>query len=470
MEDASPLGDAACARRSADRVRLYLSRLFLPLESEVLIADVSAENRAWLSAHLGPCTLRVVSREELLAAVKARHGDALLDNAVFGLAHRFPQLSARTVITRAQSLALGTMAAFWLAVLVASPVMTARITVTLLSLAFSLSGAFRVLLALLAGTRRPSAPAQILNASLPTYTILVPLYREAAVLPDLVRGLGALDYPRALLDIKLVVEEDDFETVAAARAMLGHDVPFEIVEVPPGGPRTKPKAANYALAFARGEYLVVYDAEDRPECDQLQKAVATFRASSRRTACLQARLNFYNAGHNWLTRGLMAQAPEELAWAGWVNPYIDGMAQTANGNRYALTALKQQRGSLAGEIVHLTKRLAWAQEQIQHVDAALQLLDPQLFPDLIPARRPQKRIKLFRQGELSRLVVDALRRAGKPLGTHAVVTAVLAAGGHGESVRPALAPRVRGNLAYLEGRKSVVKTGTAKSACWAIPS
>ena len=319
MEDASPHGDAACARLSADEVRLYLSRLFLPLESEVLVADVSAENLAWLSAHLGPCALCPVSREELVAAVKARHGAALLDDAVFGLAHRFPQLSARTVITRAQSLVLSAMAAFWLAVLIASPVTTARITVTLLSLAFSLSGAFRVLLALLAGTRRPSAPAPILHASLPSYTILVPLYREAAVLPDLVRGLGALDYPRALLDIKLVVEADDFETVAAARAMLGRDVPFEIVEVPPGGPRTKPKAANYALAFARGEYLVVYDAEDRPERDQLQKAVATFRASSRRTACLQARLNFYNAGHNWLTRMFA------LDYALWFDTLLPGL-------------------------------------------------------------------------------------------------------------------------------------------------
>jgi hypothetical protein len=193
MEDASPRGDAAYARTSADRVRLYLTRLFLPLENEVLVADDTAENRAWLSAHLGPCPLRMVPREELVAAVKARHGEVLLDNAVFGLAHRFPQLSARTVITRAQSVALGTMAAFWLAMLAASPVTTARITVTLLALAFSLSGAFRVLLALLAG--RPSAPAQIPQTSLPSYTILVPLYREAAVLPGLVQGLGALDYP-----------------------------------------------------------------------------------------------------------------------------------------------------------------------------------------------------------------------------------------------------------------------------------
>jgi hypothetical protein len=98
----------------------------------------------------------------------------------------------------------------------------------------------------------------------------------------------------------------------------------------------------------------------------------------------------------------------------------------------------------------------------------LQLLDPQLFPDLIPMKRPQKRIKLFRQGELSRLVVDSLRRAGKHLGTHAILTAALAAGGHGESARPALAPRVRGNLAYQEGRGNVTKAGRGKAVVWSL--
>lgn len=142
--------------------------------------------------------------------------------------------------------------------------------------------------------------------------------------------------------------------------------------------------------------------------------------------------------------------------------------ESEKGNKYALAALKDQRARLAGEIVTFQKRLAWAQEQIRHVDASLQLLDPQLFPDLIPMKRPQKRIKLFRQGELGRLIVDALRRAGKPLGTHAVVTAVLAAGGHGESARPALGPRVRGNLAYLEGRGTVTKAGTGKAVVWCL--
>ena len=96
---------------------------------------------------------------------------------------------------------------------------------------------------------------------------------------------------------------------AAAEGL--RDGSFEVVCVPDHGPRTKPKAANYALQFARGEYLVIYDAEDRPEPDQLLKAVAAFRAGPRTLACVQARLNFYNADHNWLTRGIMAQTPQE---------------------------------------------------------------------------------------------------------------------------------------------------------------
>jgi hypothetical protein len=138
------------------------------------------------------------------------------------------------------------------------------------------------------------------------------------------------------------------------------------------------------------------------------------------------------------------------------------------GNRYALAALKRQRGTLAGEIVTLKKRLAWAESQLIHVDATLHLLDPATDATTLPTIRPQKRIKLFRQGELSQTVRDVLRRAGKPLQTQEVVTAVLAAGGLGESARPALAPRVRGNLAYLETSKKVVKTGKGRGVLWAL--
>jgi len=127
------------------------------------------------------------------------------------------------------------------------------------------------------------------------------MFREAAMLPQLAQALRNLDYPLGKLDIKIVLEADDRETIEAARA-LGLEGVFEIIVVPASAPQTKPKACNFALRFARGDYLVIYDAEDRPEPDQLRKVVATFRRSPPNTACLQCRLNYYNANENWLTR------------------------------------------------------------------------------------------------------------------------------------------------------------------------
>ena len=124
--------------------------------------------------------------------------------------------------------------------------------------------------------------------SLPIYTVLVPLYREAAVLPRLVDSIAKLDYPPARLDIKLLLEEDDEETLAAVRAL---DLPphFKLVIVPDVGPRTKPKACNYGLTQARGEYIVIYDAEDAPEPDQLKKvAVAFSQGATRRSPASSA--------------------------------------------------------------------------------------------------------------------------------------------------------------------------------------
>lgn len=101
--------------------------------------------------------------------------------------------------------------------------------------------------------------------------------------------LSHLDRPAAKLDIKLILEAVDHDTIAAARAL---DLPgnVEIVVVPELHPRTKPKALNYALPLARGEYLVILDAEDRP------------RRGSPNLACVQAALNIYNARDTWLTR------------------------------------------------------------------------------------------------------------------------------------------------------------------------
>ena len=145
------------------------------------------------------------------------------------------------------------------------------------------------------------------DAALPVYSLLVPLYREARVVPQLLAALSALDYPREKLQILLVVEPDDFETAAALRHHIQHRC-FEVFVAHPLGPRTKPKALNAALAFARGEFVGVYDAEDVPDPLQLRRACARFQQrDSTDIACVQARLAIDNLADSWITRQFAAE-------------------------------------------------------------------------------------------------------------------------------------------------------------------
>ncbi len=143
--------------------------------------------------------------------------------------------------------------------------------------------------------------SKIDNKSLPTVTILVPLYKEANIADKLIRSINKLDYPAKKLDIKLLLEEDDTQTQRAVRRLKLPGT-YEVIVVPDSMPKTKPKACNHGLKRAKGEFCVIYDAEDRPERDQLKKMVLAFARVPKKVACLQARLNYFNARQNWLTR------------------------------------------------------------------------------------------------------------------------------------------------------------------------
>jgi cellulose synthase/poly-beta-1,6-N-acetylglucosamine synthase-like glycosyltransferase len=154
---------------------------------------------------------------------------------------------------------------------------------------------------------------------LPFYTILVPVFREANVVPHLVENLRRLDYPASKLEIFLLIEEEDVETLEAARAAQPPET-VTLLIVPDGVPRTKPRACNVGLMFARGEYLVIYDAEDRPEPDQLKKAVVAFRRGGEKLVCIQAALNYFNASENFLTRMFTL---EYSFWFDYMLPGLD---------------------------------------------------------------------------------------------------------------------------------------------------
>ncbi len=121
------------------------------------------------------------------------------------------------------------------------------------------------------------------------------------MLPILVESIRRLDYPKVKLDVLILLEEDDEETVQAARAM---NLPshFRIIVVPNGNPKGKPKALNYGLLHARGEYVVIYDAEDTPDVQQLKHAVVIFNKTDESLCCIQGKLNYYNRDQNLLTQ------------------------------------------------------------------------------------------------------------------------------------------------------------------------
>lgn len=255
-----------------------------------------------------PWAMAVVTSLDLSLALQERFRDEMTAEAVDALWQRDPTFSAKVVMTpRQKAVAVG-MAAGLLGAFALAPLWTAIALSITLTLIFVGIVAFKGFLCLMGAATKgidiavTDAEARAIpDEELPTFTILVPMYKEPDVLPILAGALRRLDYPISKLDIKLVLEEDDADTIEAARR-LGLEGVFQIVRVPPSQPRTKPKACNYALALARGEFCVIYDAEDKPEPDQLRKVVAAFRKGGAEVACVQARLNYFNARENALTR------------------------------------------------------------------------------------------------------------------------------------------------------------------------
>jgi cellulose synthase/poly-beta-1,6-N-acetylglucosamine synthase-like glycosyltransferase len=150
------------------------------------------------------------------------------------------------------------------------------------------------------------APPILRDEELPAYTVLVPLFKETEILGQLMTALLLIDYPKEKLDIKLILEEGD---ASMQRAVAEFDLPphFDIVVVPKGKPQTKPRALSYALQFAKGALVTIYDAEDVPDLRQLRQAAEAFAVMPDQVVCLQAALSFYNPDDNWLTRQFAAE-------------------------------------------------------------------------------------------------------------------------------------------------------------------
>jgi cellulose synthase/poly-beta-1,6-N-acetylglucosamine synthase-like glycosyltransferase len=226
---------------------------------------------------------------------------SIVRESVTRLASTAPEFSARPVLTGKQAFVLLTLIGAFIGAYALAPKASLSAAIVTLAIFYAAGFLFKGWLAFAGAPESKVDSTPLPDSRLPLYTVLVPLYRERDVIPLLLQSLLSLDYPRHKLDVILVVEEADRET---QRALARHPLPreFRIVLVPAFGPRTKPKALTVALAYARGDLVTIFDAEDQPEPDQLKRAAQQLLNEPKDVACVQARLNYFNARENWLSR------------------------------------------------------------------------------------------------------------------------------------------------------------------------
>lgn len=270
----------------------------------ILVATVPGRDRTRLrdilEQSLGPVLFAEVAEEDLVRIVTERHGDYLADRAERLVPDDY---SCRDInkLTLSRGIVASLFFGVSLALIYVFPNaffagITAVAVVNLIATVM-----FKVVV-LVAGYRKPpDRPVDLPLSEKPVVSLIVPLFREAAIANELVMRLSRLSYPKALLDVVLVLEEKDRET----RQMIDEvSLPgwMRVVRVPDGQLKTKPRALNYALGHTRGDIIGVLDAEDAPATDQIERVVEAFHHAPSNVACVQGILDFYNTKSNALAR------------------------------------------------------------------------------------------------------------------------------------------------------------------------
>ena len=263
-----------------------LEEINIPLMMRLKLSDASVK-------------FLLIKKKDFSTFIQIHFSDQLLDNAINLLVNKNQRASARFISYNKIFLYLYFL--IFLLFKVHFLFLLHNIANILLSFLQTNFKAFLMIGSFLSDKKIPNECLNELD--LPIYSIMIPLYKEANKASDIVKNICNINYPKDKLDVKIIIEEDDLET-RKAFSVLELPSHFDIILVPFSLPRTKPKAMNYALQLVRGKYLAIYDAEDRPEPLQLQKAVRAFRRLPEECVCLQSRLQFYNSHENLLTRFL----------------------------------------------------------------------------------------------------------------------------------------------------------------------
>ncbi|MCE5291216.1 MAG: glycosyltransferase [Nocardiaceae bacterium] len=252
---------------------------------------------------------------------------AALHDAVHGLRESDPLASAAVPLVPWQRWVLGGLIATTGVFLVLFTTVTLAVLAGICTFTYLIAIADRILI-FRRGLPRDAivtvSKAEALSIpddELPNYTVLVPAYDEPEVVGDLIGAMRKLHYPPSKLQVLLLLEEDDFATIEAAKQHHMEDH-VQVLLVPAAEPRTKPKACNYGVHFATGDIITIFDAEDLPDPLQLRRVVAAFADSPDNVACVQAKLSFHNENQNLLTKWFTAD------YGLWFSFLLPGLMQS----------------------------------------------------------------------------------------------------------------------------------------------
>lgn len=291
-----------------------------PLDGKVLVT-VQYLFAAW------KINLRVVSTRTIEWAIDNIYREIHKDNAMLDLYNRTPDQSAYKVLYPKQKYFIITLIAAVGVCAIISSALTFMVLFAIISVGYFIVNPIKIYISLrgFRGARKPTRITQeemqqVQDDDLPVYTVLIPMFQESKILSQNLKNMYHLNYPKDKLDIKILMEENDKETIHEAKLLGLFGSPKKMVEgippeeyaefmklfdpiiIPAAKVTTKPRACNYGLLRAKGELCVIYDAEDKPDPDQLKKAAMIFLRLCPEVVCLQSKLNFYNAEENILTR------------------------------------------------------------------------------------------------------------------------------------------------------------------------
>ncbi len=308
-----------------------------PLDSRVMVT------LQYLFGHW-KIILHVASSKAIEWAIDNTYHEIHKKESMLSLYNRTPDQSAYKVLLPKQKYFIISLLATIGICAIISSVITFAILFAIISIGYFIVNPIKIYISL-RGFRGSRAPNRVTakdiqsvpDKELPTYTILIPVFHEKEVLAQNLKNMYHLNYPKDKLDIKILMEEKDEETINEAKQLGLFGSPkkkvkgipsseyteflklFDPIIIPSAKITTKPRACNYGLLRAKGEFVVIYDAEDNPDPDQLRKAAIVFLRSNDNVVCLQSKLNFYNANENILTKWF------SIEYFNWFEFYLQGL-------------------------------------------------------------------------------------------------------------------------------------------------